>query len=103
MLSTTTDCPSRPEIFSPSRRDAMSGLPPGEVGTTMRIGRCGQFASCPSAGPAASIAAAPASICRRVTDIRASPDRFSGLIFPNWPDGTSRRARTSAVIPERPE
>jgi hypothetical protein len=72
MLSTTTDWPRRPEIFSPINRDAMSGLPPGAVGTMMRIDRCGQFTSCPHAGAAASVAAAPASICRRVTDIDAS-------------------------------
>ena len=62
MLSTTTDWPSRGVIFSPSSREAMSGLPPGAVGMMMRIGRDGQFASCARADDDSSAAAVPPAV-----------------------------------------
>ncbi len=43
LFSTVMVWPSRSAILSASSRPMMSGLPPGEVPTRMRSGRCGQF------------------------------------------------------------
>ena len=51
LFSTVMVWPSRSAILSASSRPMMSGLPPGEVPTRMRSGRCGQFC-CARAGSA---------------------------------------------------
>ena len=51
LFSTVMVWPSRSAILSASSRPMMSGLPPGDVPTRMRSGRCGQFC-CARAGSA---------------------------------------------------
>ena len=48
LFSTVMVWPSRSAILSASSRPMMSGLPPGEVPTRMRSGRCGQFCWAPA-------------------------------------------------------
>src|SRR5712672_3154650 len=63
LFSTVMVWPRRSAILSASNRPMMSGLPPGEVPTRMRSGRCGQFCCAPAGSaelPAKAVASASA-------------------------------------------
>jgi hypothetical protein len=61
LLSTTTGWPSARDSGSMTRRAVKSVLPPGAVGTTKVMGRCGNLPCAKECRGAATNAAAPAA------------------------------------------